>query len=65
MNVENGNQESMINLKNDLSCLRISLVKNGNSKIHLSRSKGFKMYIKGVDNSINLIFLYKKTDIQL
>lgn len=57
MIVENGNQESMLDLKNDLSCLRISLLKNGNSKIHLSHSNGFKMYIKGIDNSINLIFL--------
>jgi hypothetical protein len=57
MIVENGNQESMLDLKNDLSSLRISLLKNGNSKIHLSHSNGFKMYIKGIDNSINLIFL--------
>lgn len=57
MIVENGKQESMLDLKNDLSSLRISLLKNGYSKIHLSHSNGFKMYIKGIDNSINLIFL--------
>lgn len=57
MNVENENQESMLDLKNDFSYLRISLVKNGNSKIHLSQTNGFKMYIKGIDNSINRIFL--------